>query len=79
MHKQRSHSRVSPNPSAFSWNAGGWFGSQFGSTLWLLVVGVLSLFSDLSTIGVYITGFVLVNTVLFAGNVTRFCHCYCMD
>lgn len=26
---------------AFRWNAGGWFGSQLGSTLWLLILGVL--------------------------------------
>jgi hypothetical protein len=25
-------------PSAFAWNAGGWFGTQFGSTLWLLIL-----------------------------------------
>jgi len=26
-------------PSAFEWNAGGWFGAQFGCTLWLLILG----------------------------------------
>lgn len=26
----------------FQWNAGGWFGSQIGSTLWLLLLGILS-------------------------------------
>ena len=24
----------------FQWNAGGWFGSQIGGTLWMLIVGV---------------------------------------
>jgi len=24
----------------FQWNTGGWFGSQIGSTLWLLLLGV---------------------------------------
>jgi hypothetical protein len=28
-------------PGAFQWNAGGWFGSQVGSTLWLLILGAL--------------------------------------
>jgi hypothetical protein len=28
---------------AFTWNAGGWFGSLFGSTLWLFI-GALALF-----------------------------------
>lgn len=28
-------------PGAFQWNAGGWFGSQIGSTCWLLLAGPL--------------------------------------
>jgi len=28
-------------PGAFQWNAGGWFGSQLGSTCWLLLTGSL--------------------------------------
>jgi hypothetical protein len=28
-----------PRASAFQWNAGGWFGSQLGSTLWLALLG----------------------------------------
>jgi hypothetical protein len=34
-----------PMPSAFQWNAGAWFGAQLGSTLWLLLLGVLFLWS----------------------------------
>ena len=26
---------------AFQWNAGGWFGAQVGSTIWLLLLGAL--------------------------------------
>ncbi len=29
---------------AFQWNVGGWFGGQVGSTLWLLILGVLLCF-----------------------------------
>ena len=28
-------------PGAFQWNAGGWFGAQIGSTLWLLILGLV--------------------------------------
>lgn len=27
--------------SAFHWNAGGWFGSQLGSTLWILILAFM--------------------------------------
>jgi len=30
------------------WNAGGWFGSQFGGTAWILVAAVLSAIRDVS-------------------------------
>jgi hypothetical protein len=32
--------------SAFAWNGGGWFGAQFGSTLWLLILGIVLLRKD---------------------------------
>lgn len=32
--------------SAFAWNAGGWFGSQFGGTLWLLILGFVLALKD---------------------------------
>lgn len=31
-------------PGAFQWNAGGWFGSQLGSSAWLLLLGPLLAF-----------------------------------
>ena len=30
-------------PGQFQWNAGGWFGSQLGSTVWMLIAAVLFL------------------------------------
>ena len=30
-----------PGEGCFQWNAGGWFGSQTGSTLWMLVAAVV--------------------------------------
>ena len=30
------------------WNAGGWFGSQIGGTVWILVAAALSAFHDVS-------------------------------
>jgi len=35
--------------SAFTWNAGGWFGAQLGSTLWMLILGGLLLARDPAT------------------------------
>ena len=32
--------KESARQTAFVWNAGGWFGSQVGSTLWLLILGL---------------------------------------
>ncbi len=32
--------------SAFVWNAGGWFGAQLGSTLWMLILGAAVLRRD---------------------------------
>lgn len=47
--------------SAFSWNAGGWFGTQFGCTLWLLILGVV-LISRGSLLGwACIASFVVLN------------------
>ena len=36
---------------AFRWNAGAWFGAQIGSTLWLVVLGVVLSFRDDSSPG----------------------------
>jgi len=47
--------------TAFFWNAGGWFGSQLGCTLWLLILGFVLLSRD-SLAGVLcLTSFVALN------------------
>jgi hypothetical protein len=30
-------------PGRFQWNAGGWFGGQVGSTIWMIIAGVVLL------------------------------------
>lgn len=37
---------VQRGPGAFQWNAGGWFGAQVGSTVWLLVFAAILLAQD---------------------------------
>lgn len=49
-----SHLRSSP----FAWNAVGWFGSLFGSTIWLLVLGVCALTEDAIAAGFVFASFV---------------------
>jgi len=48
-------------PSAFSWNAGGWFGSQLGCTLWLLILGLVLLWKDAFAAWACVGGFVVLN------------------
>jgi hypothetical protein len=43
------------------WNLGGWLGAQLGSTVWMLVAGVLSLGSNVRTAVVTIGLFLLAN------------------
>ncbi len=52
-----------PNPasSSFAWNAGGWFGSQAGCTLWLLILGLLVFQKDAVSGGVCLASFALLN------------------
>ena len=47
--------------TAFSWNAGGWFGSQLGCTLWLLILGFVVLSKDSIAAVVCLVGFVALN------------------
>jgi hypothetical protein len=47
--------------TAFAWNAGGWFGSQLGCTLWLLILGVVRLSKDSPAAWVCVGGFVFLN------------------
>lgn len=43
------------------WNLGGWLGAQLGGTVWILVAGILSLWTDVNTALAVIALFVLVN------------------
>jgi hypothetical protein len=45
------------------WNLGGWLGAQLGSTVWILVAGILSLWADITTAVVAIGLFVLANVI----------------
>jgi hypothetical protein len=45
------------------WNLGGWLGAQLGSTVWILVAGILSLWADITTAVVVIGLFVLANVI----------------
>ena len=47
--------------SAFTWNAGGWFGSQIGGTLWLLLYGLAAAAADAFTAALAAAGFLLLN------------------
>jgi hypothetical protein len=46
---------------AFSWNAWGWFGTQLGATLWMLILGVVLLSKDSLAALVNVGGFVVLN------------------
>ena len=48
-------------PSAFAWNAGGWFGTQFGCTLWLLILGFVLLRKDALAAWVCVASFLVLN------------------
>ncbi len=43
------------------WNIGGWIGAQVGSTIWILVAGMLSLWVDVNTALLVIALFILGN------------------
>ena len=47
--------------SAFSWNAGGWIGTQLGSTLWLLILGLVLVRRDALGGWLCVASFVLLN------------------
>jgi hypothetical protein len=47
--------------SAFSWNAGGWFGSQLGCTLWLPILGFVLHSKDSFVAWVCVASFVVLN------------------
>jgi len=52
---------VSVQETRFVWNAGGWFGSQFGCTIWMLVLGVATAPIDVLSGVVALAGFALGN------------------
>jgi len=47
--------------SAFVWYAGGWFGTQFGCTLWMLILGFVLLSRDRLGALACIAGFLILN------------------
>ena len=47
--------------SAFAWNAGGWFGTQLGCTLWLLILGFVLFSKDPLAAWVCLAGFLVLN------------------
>lgn len=47
--------------SPFTWNAGGWFGSQVGSTLWLVILGFVLWSRDALTAYGCFGGFFVLN------------------
>lgn len=46
---------------ALAWNAGAWFGSQFGCTAWLLLLGIVLFARDPTAAGVAIGSFAVTN------------------
>jgi hypothetical protein len=50
---------VSPHESPFRWNAGAWFGSTLGCSVWLLAGGIVLVSIDPWVAVVWLSGFVL--------------------
>lgn len=50
-------------PNQMQWNLGGWLGAQLGSTVWILVAGVLSLWVDVKTALVVMALFTVANVI----------------
>lgn len=47
--------------SSFAWNGAAWFGSQFGCTLWLLILGLFLFWKDVLSASVCVAGFAVLN------------------
>ena len=58
------------------WNAGGWFGSQIGATVWMLVAAILTTIRDLPTGMAVVALFAIPNIVGVALWVSRIRSCY---
>jgi hypothetical protein len=54
-------SASNPSGTAFVWNAGGWFGAQLGSTLWMAILGLVLLGQDRAAAAAALAGFALAN------------------
>ncbi|NJK34730.1 MAG: hypothetical protein HC919_07100 [Oscillatoriales cyanobacterium SM2_2_1] len=50
-----------PHRTAFRWSLGGWFGSQFGITLWMVLLSVFVWARDPQTGAIAIAGAALLN------------------
>jgi len=48
---------------SFQWNTAGWFGGQIGSTIWILIVGILALFYNIPAGLLVISFFLLPNAI----------------
>jgi len=59
--KKDTNTNVVRPMSPFGWNAGGWFGAQLGSTLWLLILGIVEIRVDLAAGTVVLLCFALAN------------------
>jgi NADH:ubiquinone oxidoreductase subunit 6 (subunit J) len=59
------NSSANPSGTAFVWNAGGWFGAQLGSTLWMAILGFVLLAKDLPAAATALAGFALANAAGF--------------
>ena len=52
-------------PTALSWNAGGWFGAQIGSTCWIAISAAILVTQDLIVAGVVFALFLAANFIGF--------------
>jgi hypothetical protein len=52
-----------PGSGYFQWNAGGWFGSQLGGTLWMLVGAMVILPHAPEVAGIWSVCFAVANTI----------------
>ena len=50
-------------PTALSWNAGGWFGAQIGSTCWIAISAAILVTHDLMVAGVVFALFLAANFI----------------
>lgn len=50
-------------PGCFQWNTGGWFGSQLGSTAWMLVGAVVLIPHAAEVAGVWLSCFAVANAI----------------